>query len=135
MPGRFRGPPSLGDIVDGDHQLVRRSNLTLGDAYLARKDLAAGSEAPPDEPHSNIASLSVKLTPGIDGRSVWRTQTRGNEAFERGAYGVLFRAAEQALRRGIEEADSPIGPDDDDRIRHLDDRLESLLSQTLRFFE
>ena len=52
------------------------------------------------------ANLGVGLTPVVDARPVSSMETRRNEAFEKGAYRVLFRAAEQAFRGGIEQADS-----------------------------
>ena len=54
-------------------------------------------------------------------------EARRNEAFERGAYRILFRAAEQAFRGGIEQADASTVVNDDDRIRrHPGDGRESL---------
>jgi hypothetical protein len=119
-----------------DDQLLRSSNLTLSDRHLARKRLTSGSEAQPEGSRPDIANLKVGLTPLVHTRSVSCMETRRNEAFERRAYRVLFRAPEQAFGGGIERADSSTVVNDDDRIRrHLGDGRESLPGLTQRVFE
>jgi hypothetical protein len=63
-------------------------------------------------------------------------ETRRNEAFEMGAYRILFRAPEQAFGGGIEQADSSAIVNDDDRIRrHPGNGRESLPRLRQRAFE
>jgi hypothetical protein len=63
-------------------------------------------------------------------------EMRSYEAFERGAYRILFRALEQAFGGGIEQADSSAIVNDDDRIRrHPGNGRESLPGLRQRVFE
>ena len=127
LPGRLRRLRSLRDVANAYHQLLRSSNLTLSDRHLARKLPTSGSESPPDGPHPDIGNLRGALTPAVHARSVSCMETRSYEAFERGAYRILFRAPEQAFGGGIEQADSSAIVNDDDRIRrHPGNGRESL---------
>jgi hypothetical protein len=109
---------------------LRRSDLTPGNRHFARKRVSGGSDSPPPGPDLDLANLKVGLTPVIHAGPVSSVKTRRNEAFEVAADRVLFRAAEQALRRGIEKADSTILVDSDDSIRRrLDDGRQSVAVQ------
>ena len=75
----------------------------LSDRHLALETSHQRFGVPPDGPHPDIGNPRVVLTPAVHARSVSCMETRSYEAFERGAYRILFRAPEQAFGGGIEQ--------------------------------